>query len=107
MKIVAVTSCPSGVAHTYMAAEALKISGKKAGAEVRVETQGGSGIEDALTAKEIEAADFVVLTKDISIKGEERFQGKMVVRVAVADAVKKSDQIIGKLREKYEQLNAK
>lgn len=101
MKIVAVTACPSGVAHTYMAAEALILSGKKHGIDVKVETQGGAGIEDRLSPKDIQEACCVVLTNDISIKEEERFTGKKVLRIGVANLVKKSDSIILKIKEKF------
>jgi fructose-specific PTS system IIB-like component len=74
MKIVAVTACPSGVAHTYMSAEALERSAKAKGIEVKVETQGSIGIENKLTPSDIEAADIVVLTKDIGLKETERFK---------------------------------
>ena len=64
MKVVGVTACPSGVAHTYMAAEALSLAGKKAGIEVKVETQGSAGIENELTAEEIKEAGGVVFWVD-------------------------------------------
>ena len=56
MKVVGITSCPSGVAHTYMAAEALKLSGEKLGIEVLIETQGGAGVENQLKQKDIDEA---------------------------------------------------
>lgn len=77
--IIAVTACPSGVAHTYMAAESLESAAKAKGWQVKVETQGSIGIENELTAEEIAAADMVILTKDIGIKFEERFAGKTIV----------------------------
>jgi PTS system, fructose-specific, IIB component len=101
MNIVAVTACPSGVAHTYMAAEALESAFKKNGHNVKVETQGSIGIENELKKSEIEKADYVVLTKDISILREERFQGKTIVRVGISDAVKKADSIVKKLEAHY------
>lgn len=76
MKIVAVTACPSGVAHTYMAAEALKKAGEKLGVEIKVETQGGIGIENVITEADLANTDYVVLTKEVAIKNEERFKGK-------------------------------
>lgn len=76
MKIVAVTSCPSGVAHTYMSAESLELSAKKMGVTIKVETQGSSGIENKLTAKEIEEADCVIITNDVEIRESQRFKGK-------------------------------
>jgi fructose-specific PTS system IIB-like component len=96
-RIVAVTACPSGVAHTYMAAEALENAARARGWEVKVETQGSIGLENELTAEDVAAADFVVLTNDIGIKREERFKGKAIVRVGVSDAVKRADAIMGKL----------
>lgn len=60
MKVVGITSCPSGVAHTYMAAEALKLSGEKLGMEVLIETQGGAGVENQLKQKDIDEAVCVV-----------------------------------------------
>lgn len=97
MKVLGVTSCPSGVAHTYMAAEALETAAKQKGWEVKIETQGSIGIENEITASEVANADIVILTKDIAIKNEERFKGKKIVRVGVADAVKKAPQIMDKI----------
>ncbi|MGF1688847.1 PTS fructose-like transporter subunit IIB [Photobacterium japonica] len=97
MKLLGVTSCPSGVAHTYMAAEALETAAKAKGWEVKIETQGSIGIENEILMSEVEAADIIILTKDIAIKKEERFTGKKIVRVGVADAVKKAPQIMDKI----------
>ncbi|PMN90356.1 PTS fructose-like transporter subunit IIB [Enterovibrio norvegicus] len=97
MKLIGVTSCPSGVAHTYMAAEALETAAKAKGWDVKIETQGAIGIENVLTAADVEGADVVVLTKDIAIKQEERFNGKKIVRVTVAQAAKQAPEIIAKL----------
>ncbi|AUU88587.1 MULTISPECIES: PTS fructose-like transporter subunit IIB [Enterobacteriaceae] len=96
-KIVAVTACPSGVAHTYMAAEALESAAKAKGWEVKVETQGSIGLENELTAADVADADMVILTKDIGIKFEERFAGKTIVRVNISDAVKRADAIMNKI----------
>lgn len=97
MKIIAVTSCPSGVAHTYLAAEALILSGEKYGVEVIVETQGGAGIENQLKQKDIDEAVCVILSNDIFINKCERFIGKKIVRFSVSDIIKKSDAIILKI----------
>ena len=94
-KIIAVTACPSGVAHTYMAAEALESAAKAKGWEV--ETQGSIGLENELTAEDVASADMVILTKDIGIKFEERFAGKTIVRVNISDAVKRADAIMSKI----------
>ena len=98
-KIIAVTACPSGVAHTYMAAEALESAAKAKGWEVKVETQGSIGLENELTA-----ADMVILTKDIGIKFEERFAGKTIVRVNISDAVKRADAIMNKIDAHLSQI---
>ncbi|GBU12395.1 enzyme IIB component of PTS [Enterobacterales bacterium] len=95
--IIAVTACPSGVAHTYMAAEAIERAAKYRGWQCKVETQGSIGLENELTAEDIAAADMVILTKDIGIKFEERFKGKIVVRVGISDAVKRTDTLMEKI----------
>ena len=76
MKVVGITSCPSGVAHTYMAAEALKLSGEKLGMEVLIETQGGAGVENQLKQKDIDEAVCVVLVNDVAPGGTGPLQGK-------------------------------
>lgn len=102
MNIIAVTSCPSGVAHTYMSAQAIENASKAAGHNVKVETQGSIGVENELTKDEISNADYVILTKDVALKGEERFKGKTIVRVTVGDAIKKADAIVKKLEQHYQ-----
>lgn len=102
MKVIAVTACPTGVAHTYMSAEALEKAFKSAGHDIKVETQGSIGIENKLTSQDVKAADYVILTKDVSIQDEERFNGKVIVRLAVADAIKKSEAIVKKLEQHYQ-----
>ncbi|CAM3607541.1 PTS fructose-like transporter subunit IIB [Vibrio aquimaris] len=95
--IVAVTACPSGVAHTYMAAEAIESAAKAKGWDCTVETQGSIGIENELTESAIKSADIVILTKDIDIKNSERFEGKTIVRIGVSDAVKRSAAVMDKI----------
>ncbi|EJE97942.1 PTS fructose-like transporter subunit IIB [Liquorilactobacillus mali] len=97
MKIVGVTSCPSGVAHTYMAAEALEQSAKKVGVDIKVETQGSSGAENQLTSNDVANANFVVLTNDTNINGMERFKGKKVVQLSATQIIEKADAVMGKL----------
>ncbi|NTW71752.1 MAG: PTS fructose-like transporter subunit IIB [Eubacteriaceae bacterium] len=99
MKVVAATACPSGVAHTYMSAEALERAFKKAGHTIKVETQGSIGVENELTAADVAEADYVILTKDMGIKHEERFAGKKIVRIMIGDAIKKADAIVKKLED--------
>lgn len=99
MKILAVTACPSGVAHTYMAAEALKKAAEEKEHLIKVETQGSIGVENVITEHDIQKADVVILTKDMPIKNEERFKNLLIVRVAISDAVKKADIIINKIEQ--------
>ncbi len=100
MKLVGVTACPSGVAHTYMAAEALEKAAKAAGWEVKIETQGSIGRENELTIEDINSADAVILTKDMKIDAEERFSGKPIIRISISDAVKRADDILAALTKK-------
>ncbi|BCB61846.1 PTS fructose transporter subunit IIBC [Halomonas sp. A020] len=86
--IVAVTACPTGVAHTFMAAEALAEAGKAMGHQIRVETQGSVGAQNKLTEAEIAAADVVVLACDIEVDPS-RFAGKRIYRTSTGNALKK------------------
>lgn len=96
-KIIAVTACPSGVAHTYMAAESIFQAAKAKGWECKVETQGSIGIENELSKDDIKVADIVILTKDIGIKNPGRFEGKTIIRIGVSDAVKRSEALMNKI----------
>lgn len=102
MKVVAVTACPSGVAHTYMAAEALQIAGEKLGIEVKVETQGAAGIENKLTAEEIKEAVCVVLSTDTSIREESRFKGKKVVRMSTSKIMSSALPLMKKIQTTFQ-----
>jgi fructose-specific PTS system IIB-like component len=106
MNIIAVTACPSGVAHTYMAAAALQKAAGKRGHDIKVETQGSIGIESGLVAAEIAAADAVILTNDMPIIREERFKGKPVLHIGVSVAIKKAEQIIVSLEKQMKPTNA-
>ncbi|MFI0464586.1 PTS fructose transporter subunit IIC [Saccharopolyspora sp. 5N102] len=86
MKYVAVTACPTGIAHTYMAAEALEQAAKAAGDEMLVETQGSAG-STPLSAADIAAADAVIFAADVGVRDRERFAGKPVVEVSVKQAI--------------------
>lgn len=88
MKIVGVTACPTGIAHTYMAQEALEQECKKRGFEYKIETQGGMGIENELTEEDIASADVVILAVSVMIEGEERFEGKPIIKTSVDSAIK-------------------
>jgi PTS system fructose-specific IIC component len=93
MKFVAVTSCPTGIAHTYMAAEALEQAGKAAGHQVDVETQGSAG-SSPLDPAIIAAADGVIFAADLEVQGKERFAGKPTVDVGVKRGVNDAKGVI-------------
>lgn len=92
-RIVAVTTCPTGVAHTYMAAEALRKAAEELNVEIKVETQGALGADDTLTAEEIEKADFVLIAAGKGVN-KDRFIGKKVYEVNVSRAMKEPEKII-------------
>jgi PTS system fructose-specific IIC component len=94
MKIVAVTSCPTGIAHTYMAAEALEQAAKAAGHDIQVETQGAAGAE-AIPPEAIAAADAVVFAADVEVRNRERFAGKPLVQTSVKRAINDAPSLIG------------
>ncbi|MFD4302411.1 fructose-specific PTS transporter subunit EIIC [Streptomyces albidoflavus] len=104
-RIVAVTSCPTGIAHTYMAAEALQRAGEEEGVDLRVETQGSTGfrrIDPAVVA----AADAVILAHDVEVREKARFAGKPVVDVGVKAAINRPAALIAEAREKAAQAGA-
>jgi len=92
-KIVAITGCPTGVAHTYMAAEALKKTAALMGHEIHVETQGAEGVKTPLSAGDVARADVVIVASDIHVDMR-RFAGKPMVAVPVADAIRKTRIVI-------------
>lgn len=97
MKIVAVTACPTGIAHTYMAAEQLEKTARKLGHGIRVETQGSMGIENELAAADIRAAEAVIFAADIAVQNGERFAGKRIVEVGVQEAIKHPEAVFARL----------
>ncbi len=98
MTIVAITACPTGIAHTYMAAEQLEKTGKRLGIAVRVETQGAMGIENELSPEEIRAADAVLFAVGITVQKRERFEGKKIFEVSVQEAIKNAEAVLLKIR---------
>ncbi|KOT53686.1 MULTISPECIES: PTS fructose transporter subunit IIABC [Streptomyces] len=98
-KIVAVTSCPTGIAHTYMAAEALAKAGKEAGVELVVETQGSAGFK-RLDPEVVAAADGVIFAHDVEVRDKARFAGKPTVDVGVKAGVNRPAELIAEVREK-------
>lgn len=92
-KLVAITSCPTGIAHTYMAAEALQMAAKEMGYEIKVETQGSVGAENVITENEVKEADAVIIAADTNVD-KSRFEGKAMVVVSVKDAIKDAKGLI-------------
>ena len=92
-RVLAVTACPTGIAHTYMAAEALEKAGKKMGITIKVETNGSGGAKNVLTAKEIAECDGIIIAADKSVETA-RFDGKPVYSTKVADGIHKPEELI-------------
>ena len=92
-KILAVTACPTGIAHTYMAAEALQKAGKEKNIDIKVETRGAMGVENELTEKEIDEAHAIIIAADMDV-AESRFAGKSVVKTGVGQAIKDPAKLI-------------
>ena len=94
--IVCVTACPTGIAHTYMAAEYLEKAGQKLGVKIYVEKQGSKGVEGELTAQQLAEADAVILAADVAVKGEERFAHLPVLKTKVAEPIRRGEAVINK-----------
>lgn len=97
MKIIAVTACPVGIAHTYMAAENLQKAGDEMGITMKVETQGSIGVENKLTDADIEEADGVIIASDKEVS-KERFAGKKLIVVGVQEGIRKPKELIEKIQ---------
>jgi PTS system fructose-specific IIC component len=95
-KILAVTACPTGIAHTYMAAEALEQQGQKMGIFLKAETNGSGGAKNVLTAAEIAEADGIIIAADKNVSMA-RFDGKPLIAVKVADGINKPEELINKV----------
>ncbi len=94
--VVCVTACPTGIAHTYMAAEYLEKAGKKLGVRVFVEKQGSKGTEGALTPEQLNEADAAIFAADVAVKGEERFAHLPILRTKVAEPIRQGEEVIRK-----------
>lgn len=92
-RVLAVTACPTGIAHTYMAAENLENTGKKLGIALKAETDGSGGAQNVLTREEIAAADAIIIAADKNVEMA-RFDGKPVIMVPVADGIHKAEELI-------------
>lgn len=93
MKLLAVTSCPTGIAHTYMAAEALQMAAEELGVEIKVETYGSIGVENEITEEEIKDAHAIIIAADTKID-KDKFEGLPVVEGSVQDAIKNPRKLI-------------
>ena len=98
-QVLAVTACPTGIAHTYMAAEALQKAGDKMGISIKVETNGSGGAKNVLTAEEIAACDGIIIAADKNVETA-RFDGKPVYSTKVADGIHKPEELINKIVNK-------
>lgn len=98
MKMIAVCACPAGLMHTFMAAKGLKKEAAKAGDEIKVETQSASGIENEITAQELQEADVVILAIDTAIQGMERFAKKPVLQISTSQVLKNAKMVIAQAR---------
>ena len=96
VKILAVTSCPTGIAHTYMAAEGIEKAAKAKKCAVKVETRGSGGAKNVLTAKEIEEADGIIVAADAQVPLD-RFDGKKVIICQVSDGISKADELVDRV----------
>ncbi|MFC4402617.1 PTS fructose transporter subunit IIABC [Gracilibacillus xinjiangensis] len=92
-EVLAVTGCPTGIAHTYMAADSLKDTAKELGVSIKVETNGSDGVKNRLTDEEIESAKAIIITADTKVEME-RFAGKKVIRRGVTDGIRKPKELI-------------
>ena len=107
-RILAVTSCPTGIAHTYMAAEGLEKAAKAKNCFIKVETRGSGGAKNVLTEQEIQEADCIIIAADAQVPME-RFHGKKLIECQVSDGISKADQLIERaafLYSKYGQVLA-
>lgn len=100
MNIIAVTACATGVAHTFMAKRTLEEAAKKRGHEIKVETQGATGIENELTQREVDQADILILAVEVGIARKERFEKIKKVDIPISTAIKNAEGLIKKIEEK-------
>ena len=97
MKVVAVTACTTGIAHTYMAAEQLERAAKELGHQLKVETQGAMGIENELSDSDITSAQGAIIAADIEIERRERFENLKTIEVPLQEAIKHPREVLAKL----------
>mgnify|MGYP000036778454 FL=1 len=99
-KFIAVCACPMGLAHTFMAAQALEDAAKAAGYDqIKIETRGADGIENRLTAQDIAEADIIIHSVAITPEDNERFESRDVYEITLQDAIKNADGILREIEE--------
>lgn len=103
MNIIGVAACTAGIAHTYISKEKFSNAAKEMGHNVHVETQGTIGIEDELTPKQIEEADYVVFMADVSVRNKERFANKKCIEVSTDTAIKSPKKLVEFIEKKNEE----
>ena len=99
MRILAITACTVGIAHTYIAKEKLENAAKELGDSIKVETQGSIGVENELTLEEIKDADVILISADIRVN-RDRFKGKAVVDIPISTVMKSPKGVLNKIHEK-------
>ena len=102
MFIVCVTACPTGIAHTFMAAESLQNHAAAKGIEIKVETQGSLGLENEIDEADIARADGAIIASAIAIEGAERFEGLPIIECSVEDPVSEGEAVIEALLDEIE-----
>ncbi|MGC6177967.1 PTS fructose transporter subunit IIB [Lacrimispora sp. 38-1] len=99
MKILAITACTAGIAHTYIAKEKLENAAREMGDFIKVETQGSIGVENELKPEEIRDADIILIAADIRVN-KDRFEGKAVVEIPISMIMKSPKGVISKIHQK-------
>lgn len=99
MKIVAVTACIAGLAHTYMAKANLEKFAEAAGHQIKVETQGAMGIENKISETEVSEADIVIFSVDTNVTERDRFEGKEILEVSTKETIRDGEAVIKKAEE--------
>lgn len=103
MKIVAITACVTGMAHTWMAEKALTAYAKDHNFDIKVETQSAMGCENKLTKKDIAEADAVIFAADITVSEPERFEGCKIIKVIPGYAIRETDKLFERINELIQQ----
>lgn len=96
MYVIGISACPTGIAHTYMAADAIEKAAKSVGAEFKVETQGSIGIENKLTADDIDKADIIIITAAVAVREFERFENDLdkIFEISLQNVIAKGNELI-------------